>query len=258
MDCLQGFVESATHPSALGTPSTRFGELLLLLPQIQSAAELLLNSKMFYVPFLLNSLNLPEEEAMDQSMHTDDVDAPRIPFPQQRQLQSQRQIQQQMQPLRASTREEIEAARDAVMRTIQEESVETVAHVERQRHQSLAPNLVSEDVANAVEVKPEKSENKETVGKGEAGTGSAMNVEASPLNMTAYAMKMKSRQMGEPSSSNINEPAASSAGFASHSYPQLGNNKLRQLLEAPKESTSRSGDPLGVVPFNNVVNAAFR
>lgn len=34
---------------------TRFGEILVRLPEMQSAAALLLQSKMFYVPFLLNS-----------------------------------------------------------------------------------------------------------------------------------------------------------------------------------------------------------
>ena len=61
LDCLQGFVEAGPFAVSTQAPSTRFGELLLLLPQLQSAAELLLNSKMFYVPFLLNSLSLPDE-----------------------------------------------------------------------------------------------------------------------------------------------------------------------------------------------------
>jgi hypothetical protein len=71
LDALQGFVEGGPQADSQGlsqgslhsqSPSTRFGELLLLLPQLQSAAELLLRSKMFYVPFLLNSLTLPDEE----------------------------------------------------------------------------------------------------------------------------------------------------------------------------------------------------
>ncbi len=33
----------------------RFGELILLIPQVQSAASLLLKNKMIWVPFLLNS-----------------------------------------------------------------------------------------------------------------------------------------------------------------------------------------------------------
>ncbi|KAL0275966.1 UNVERIFIED_CONTAM: hypothetical protein PYX00_003662 [Menopon gallinae] len=50
MMCLKSYVEHSfpQHPA-------RFHELLLRLPEIQSAASLLLESKMFYVPFLLNS-----------------------------------------------------------------------------------------------------------------------------------------------------------------------------------------------------------
>ncbi|XP_034950573.1 hormone receptor 4 isoform X2 [Chelonus insularis] len=50
MSCLRSFVEHSA-PQQPG----RFHELLLRLPEVQSAATLLLESKMFYVPFLLNS-----------------------------------------------------------------------------------------------------------------------------------------------------------------------------------------------------------
>ncbi|KAL6448012.1 hypothetical protein ACFW04_000209 [Cataglyphis niger] len=50
MSCLRSFVEH----SAPQQPS-RFHDLLIRLPEVQSAAALLLESKMFYVPFLLNS-----------------------------------------------------------------------------------------------------------------------------------------------------------------------------------------------------------
>ncbi|KAL0112266.1 hypothetical protein PUN28_011961 [Cardiocondyla obscurior] len=50
MSCLRSFVEH----SAPQQPS-RFHDLLVRLPEVQSAATLLLESKMFYVPFLLNS-----------------------------------------------------------------------------------------------------------------------------------------------------------------------------------------------------------
>nr|CAD7427723.1 unnamed protein product [Timema monikensis] len=50
MSCLRSFVE---HNSSQNP--TRFHELLVRLPEVQSAAALLLESKMFYVPFLLNS-----------------------------------------------------------------------------------------------------------------------------------------------------------------------------------------------------------
>ncbi|XP_011254306.2 hormone receptor 4 isoform X2 [Camponotus floridanus] len=50
MSCLRSFVEH----SAPQQPS-RFHDLLVRLPEVQSAAALLLESKMFYVPFLLNS-----------------------------------------------------------------------------------------------------------------------------------------------------------------------------------------------------------
>ncbi|XP_054271439.1 hormone receptor 4 isoform X2 [Macrosteles quadrilineatus] len=50
MNCLKTYVEymAPSQPS-------RFHELLLCLPEVQTAASLLLESKMFYVPFLLNS-----------------------------------------------------------------------------------------------------------------------------------------------------------------------------------------------------------
>ncbi|XP_022194097.2 hormone receptor 4 [Nilaparvata lugens] len=50
MTCLKTYVEH-TFPQQ----TNRFNELLLRLPEVQSAASLLLDSKMFYVPFLLNS-----------------------------------------------------------------------------------------------------------------------------------------------------------------------------------------------------------
>ncbi|XP_063972532.1 hormone receptor 4 isoform X1 [Diachasmimorpha longicaudata] len=50
MSCLRSFVEHSA-PQQPG----RFHDLLLRLPEVQSAATLLLESKMFYVPFLLNS-----------------------------------------------------------------------------------------------------------------------------------------------------------------------------------------------------------
>nr|WDQ26778.1 nuclear hormone receptor HR4 [Sogatella furcifera] len=50
MTCLKTYVEH-TAPQQ----TNRFQELLLRLPEVQSAASLLLDSKMFYVPFLLNS-----------------------------------------------------------------------------------------------------------------------------------------------------------------------------------------------------------
>lgn len=50
MSCLRSFVEH----SAPQQPN-RFHDLLVRLPEVQSAAALLLESKMFYVPFLLNS-----------------------------------------------------------------------------------------------------------------------------------------------------------------------------------------------------------
>ncbi|EEB12648.1 orphan nuclear receptor nr6a1, putative [Pediculus humanus corporis] len=50
MMCLKSFVEHSFPQQP-----ARFHELLLRLPEIQSAASLLLESKMFYVPFLLNS-----------------------------------------------------------------------------------------------------------------------------------------------------------------------------------------------------------
>jgi len=50
MNCLKTYVEY----TAPNQPS-RFHELLLCLPEVQTAASLLLESKMFYVPFLLNS-----------------------------------------------------------------------------------------------------------------------------------------------------------------------------------------------------------
>ncbi|XP_014251568.1 hormone receptor 4-like isoform X2 [Cimex lectularius] len=50
MTCLRTYVEhnSPNNPN-------RFHDLLVRLPEVQSAASLLLESKMFYVPFLLNS-----------------------------------------------------------------------------------------------------------------------------------------------------------------------------------------------------------
>ncbi|XP_033227993.1 hormone receptor 4 isoform X2 [Belonocnema kinseyi] len=50
VNCLKSFIEHSApqHPS-------RFNELIGRLPEVQSAATLLLESKMFYVPFLLNS-----------------------------------------------------------------------------------------------------------------------------------------------------------------------------------------------------------
>ncbi|XP_046473226.1 hormone receptor 4 isoform X1 [Neodiprion pinetum] len=50
MSCLRSFVEHSA-PQQPG----RFHDLLVRLPEVQSAAALLLESKMFYVPFLLNS-----------------------------------------------------------------------------------------------------------------------------------------------------------------------------------------------------------
>ncbi|KAL1455390.1 hypothetical protein WDU94_009488 [Cyamophila willieti] len=50
MTCLKTFVEN-TFPQQ----PNRFHDLLVRLPEVQSAASLLLESKMFYVPFLLNS-----------------------------------------------------------------------------------------------------------------------------------------------------------------------------------------------------------
>ncbi|XP_059479904.1 hormone receptor 4 isoform X2 [Neocloeon triangulifer] len=50
MNCLKCYVEHS-FPQQPG----RFQELLVRLPEVQSAAALLLESKMFYVPFLLNS-----------------------------------------------------------------------------------------------------------------------------------------------------------------------------------------------------------
>ncbi|XP_018371210.1 PREDICTED: hormone receptor 4 [Trachymyrmex cornetzi] len=50
MSCLRSFVEHSA-PQQPG----RFHDLLVRLPEVQSAATLLLESKMFYVPFLLNS-----------------------------------------------------------------------------------------------------------------------------------------------------------------------------------------------------------
>ncbi|CAB3363216.1 Hypothetical predicted protein [Cloeon dipterum] len=50
MNCLKYYVEHS-FPQQPG----RFQELLVRLPEVQSAAALLLESKMFYVPFLLNS-----------------------------------------------------------------------------------------------------------------------------------------------------------------------------------------------------------
>ncbi|XP_068085231.1 hormone receptor 4 [Anabrus simplex] len=50
MTCLRSFVEH-NYPQQ----PTRFHDLLVRLPEVQSAAALLLESKMFYVPFLLNS-----------------------------------------------------------------------------------------------------------------------------------------------------------------------------------------------------------
>jgi len=50
MHCLQSYVEH-NYPQSPG----RFADLLSRLPEVQSAATLLLESKMFYVPFLLNS-----------------------------------------------------------------------------------------------------------------------------------------------------------------------------------------------------------
>ncbi|KAL1132017.1 hypothetical protein AAG570_011627, partial [Ranatra chinensis] len=50
MTCLRTYVE---HSSP--NQPNRFHDLLVRLPEVQSAASLLLESKMFYVPFLLNS-----------------------------------------------------------------------------------------------------------------------------------------------------------------------------------------------------------
>lgn len=50
MSCLKTYVEN-TAPQQ----PNRFHDLLVRLPEVQSAASLLLDSKMFYVPFLLNS-----------------------------------------------------------------------------------------------------------------------------------------------------------------------------------------------------------
>lgn len=50
MTCLRSFEEHHFPQQP-----TRFHELLVRLPEVQSAAALLLDSKMFYVPFLLNS-----------------------------------------------------------------------------------------------------------------------------------------------------------------------------------------------------------
>ena len=50
MNALQAYLEvhSPANPN-------KFGELILLIPQVQSAASLLLKNKMIWVPFLLNS-----------------------------------------------------------------------------------------------------------------------------------------------------------------------------------------------------------
>jgi len=75
LDCLQAFVEEGPQSADQKTSLTRFGELLLLLPRLQAAAELLLSSKMFYVPFLLNSLTLPEDDInKTKSMETNGKD----------------------------------------------------------------------------------------------------------------------------------------------------------------------------------------
>lgn len=50
MTCLRVYTQHM-YPQQV----TRFQDLLVRLPEIQSAASLLLESKMFYVPFLLNS-----------------------------------------------------------------------------------------------------------------------------------------------------------------------------------------------------------
>ncbi|KAF7278128.1 hypothetical protein GWI33_008746 [Rhynchophorus ferrugineus] len=50
MNCLRVYTQNV-YPQQ----TTRFQDLLARLPEIQSAASLLLESKMFYVPFLLNS-----------------------------------------------------------------------------------------------------------------------------------------------------------------------------------------------------------
>ncbi|KAG8233260.1 hypothetical protein J437_LFUL009970 [Ladona fulva] len=50
MNCLRSYVDHHFPQQP-----TRYHELLLRLPEVQSAAALLLESKMFYVPFLLNS-----------------------------------------------------------------------------------------------------------------------------------------------------------------------------------------------------------
>ncbi|XP_014286558.1 hormone receptor 4 isoform X2 [Halyomorpha halys] len=50
MTCLRTYVEHS-----FPNQPNRFHDLLLRLPEVQSAASLLLESKMFYVPFLLNS-----------------------------------------------------------------------------------------------------------------------------------------------------------------------------------------------------------
>ena len=169
----------------------------------------------------------------------------------------------QAHPHRPSTREEIEAARDAVLRTIQEEESEETdtTDVERQRRQQMAPTLVSEDVMNAVDMKPITAEGGE-INMAEAQSSTsivgddgkprsaypAFNVAASPMNMTAFAMNMKTSSELSSASAKANEEA----GRASKP-----SNKLRQLLEAPKKSPVGSREALGA-HFSNAVNAAFR
>ncbi|XP_052133583.1 hormone receptor 4-like [Frankliniella occidentalis] len=50
MTCLKTYVDNQFPQQPC-----RFHDLLVRLPEVQSAAALLLESKMFYVPFLLNS-----------------------------------------------------------------------------------------------------------------------------------------------------------------------------------------------------------
>jgi len=66
MNCLKTFVEY-NYPQE----PNRLEQLLVKLPEVQEAAELLLDSKMFYVPFLLNStINRSDGDADTSSERT--------------------------------------------------------------------------------------------------------------------------------------------------------------------------------------------
>ena len=226
LDCLQGFVEAGPKSGGHGLPSTRFGELLLLLPQLQSAAELLLNSKMFYVPFLLNSLNLPEEEAMDTTGAATAVSrqASAALSPVERGGESATSFPALMtwRQRQTSSREEIEAARDEVLRNIEIER--QTGGVEGERlsgHSGLSASSTSHEADRSSREAELKTLNGE------------IKPETHPAPLSSDSTTTDKRST--PTFLKPLPVSSSTAPVLSQAHFPEPGNKLRQLLEAPKE-----------------------